>query len=150
MTEVFVTRVFDAPRDVVFKFWTEPEHLAKWWGPAGFHSPREDVAVDLRVGGVFRIRMVETAGGEEVLVLGEILELVVPELLVIHVTADQPPGFPPVDAELRIQLHDHGGRTRLTFRQGPIPADLREDATKGMNESLDKLAALLPTEGDPR
>jgi hypothetical protein len=66
------------------------------------------------------------------------------------VTANQPPGFPPVDAELRVQLHDHGERTRLTLHQGPIPADLREDATKGWNESLDKLAGLFPTEGDAR
>jgi uncharacterized protein YndB with AHSA1/START domain len=53
--EVTITRVFDAPRALVFKAWTDPKHLAKWWGPQGYTNPVCEF--DARVGGVIRIHM---------------------------------------------------------------------------------------------
>ena len=52
---IVITRVFDAPRDLVFKAWTDPKHVAQWWGPQGFTNPLCEM--DLRVGGVFRVHM---------------------------------------------------------------------------------------------
>jgi len=50
-----LTRLFDAPRSLVFKAWTEPEHLARWWGPRGFTSTI--IANDVRPGGAYRFHM---------------------------------------------------------------------------------------------
>lgn len=148
-TEVFVTRIFNAPRDVVFKFWTDPNHVAKWWGPAGFHNPREDVEIDLRVGGRFQLRMVETATGAEVQVRGTIVELVAPEILAIHLDVPQPIGLPPIEVRVRVQFHDHGDRTRITLHQGPFStADQREQTVGGWNQSFDALDRLLAATGD--
>ena len=53
--ELTVTRVFDAPRELVFTMWTDPEHMAQWWGPQGFTNPVCEM--DVRVGGAIRIHM---------------------------------------------------------------------------------------------
>jgi uncharacterized protein YndB with AHSA1/START domain len=58
--EVVITRVFDAPRGLVFKAWTDPEHMARWWGPKGFTNPICEL--DARVGGAWRIVMRSPAG----------------------------------------------------------------------------------------
>lgn len=147
-TEVFITRVFNAPRAVVFKFWTDPEQLAKWWGPVGYHTPREDVAIDPRVGGRFQLRMVETATGAEVWVHGEIVELVAPELLTLRLDVPQPIGLPPMETRVRVEFHDLGDKTRITLRQGPFAtADQREQTATGWGQSFDKLDQLLPSGG---
>ncbi len=61
--EVVITRVFNAPRDLVFKCITEPEHLTKFWGPVGMQTPIENITVDLRLGGMFETVMVNEATG---------------------------------------------------------------------------------------
>jgi uncharacterized protein YndB with AHSA1/START domain len=60
--EVVITRVFDAPRGLVFKAWTDPEHMARWWGPTGFTNTICEL--DARVGGAWRIVMRSPAGIE--------------------------------------------------------------------------------------
>jgi uncharacterized protein YndB with AHSA1/START domain len=60
--EVVITRVFDAPRSLVFKAWTDPEHMARWWGPTGFTNTICEL--DARVGGAWRIVMRSPAGIE--------------------------------------------------------------------------------------
>src|SRR3981081_2563312 len=77
--EVVITRVFDAPRALVFRAWTDPQHLARWWGPQGFSNPVCET--DVRIGGAWRIVMrgpdgAEYPGG------GVYREIVVPERLV--------------------------------------------------------------------
>lgn len=145
-TAIVVTRVFNAPRAVVFKFWTDPEQLAKWWGPVGFRTPREDVAIDPRVGGRFQLRMVETATGAEVWVHGEIVELVAPELLTLRLDVPQPIGLPPMETRVRVEFHELGDMTRITLRQAPFAtADQREQTATGWDQSfgaLDRLLAL--------
>ena len=59
-----ITRVFDAPRDLVWTCWTDPEHFAAWWGPEHFTTPLESVEIDLRVGGTFKATMVGPDGTE--------------------------------------------------------------------------------------
>ena len=49
--EITITRVFSAPRELVFQAWTDPDHLARWFGPAGFEIPRDSVSIEARVGG---------------------------------------------------------------------------------------------------
>lgn len=59
-----ITRVFDAPRDLVWECWTDPQRFATWWGPEHFHTPVESVEFDVRPGGVFKATMVGPDGAE--------------------------------------------------------------------------------------
>jgi uncharacterized protein YndB with AHSA1/START domain len=148
-TEIVVTRVFNAPRAVVFKFWTDPDRLARWWGPAGYHTPRPDIAIEPRVGGRFHLRMVEMATGAEVWMRGEIVEFVAPEVLSIQMDVPQPIGLAPMKTRARVEFHDLGDKTRITLRQGPFPmADQREQTAAGWGHSFDTLDRLLAPDGD--
>src|SRR6478609_4810848 len=80
--ELVFTRVFDAPRDLVFRCMTEPEHLTHFWGPTGMSTPIESITVDLRPGGVFATTMVNDADGTEYKTSGTYVEIVPPERLV--------------------------------------------------------------------
>src|SRR5262252_8303636 len=81
--EITIARVFDAPREMVFKAWTDPDQVARWFGPAGFDIPRESVEIDPRVGGNVSLRMVHPESGMEYPLRYEIVELIAPELLVL-------------------------------------------------------------------
>ncbi|WP_433302256.1 SRPBCC family protein [Actinoplanes sp. CA-030573] len=63
--EIDIVRICDAPREVVWRAWTDPDQLAAWWGPAGMHTPRDRVEMDVRPGGVFRVVMVQEKTGAE-------------------------------------------------------------------------------------
>src|SRR5258708_10890203 len=78
--ELVITRVFDAPRDLVFKAWTDPEHLVRWWGPKGFTSTIMD-KIDLRPGAPYRIHM-RGPDGDDHWSQGVYREIVDPERLV--------------------------------------------------------------------
>ncbi|MEU4240972.1 SRPBCC domain-containing protein [Actinoplanes sp. NPDC026619] len=62
--ELDIVRVFDAPRELVWRAWTDPEQIWRWWGPAGMHTPRGTVEMDVRTGGVFRLTMIDADGTE--------------------------------------------------------------------------------------
>ena len=66
-SELWFTRIFDAPRELVFRCMTEPEHLTHFWGPTGVSTPLERITVDARRGGVFETVMVNDADGSEFL-----------------------------------------------------------------------------------
>src|SRR5262245_53560441 len=107
--QITITRLFDAPRELVFRAWTEPDQVARWFGPTGFETPRESVEIDLRVGGRFELRMVRAGPGPEHPVSYEIVELVEPELLVLK---SEP--MPEVGLHhgtvARIELEEEGGK----------------------------------------
>src|SRR3974377_2327336 len=77
--EITITRVFNAPRALVFKAWTDAAELAQWWGPKGFTNPVCEL--DVRVGGVIRIHM-RSPDGSVYPMKGEFREIVPPERLV--------------------------------------------------------------------
>src|SRR5215211_76897 len=79
-----VTRIFDAPRERVFRAWTRPEEVATWYGPEHFDTPRERIHIDLRVGGRYELTMVRRDGGTEFTIGYDIIELVEPALLVLR------------------------------------------------------------------
>src|SRR5690348_1603810 len=82
--EVLITRIFDAPREEVFKAWTDPDEVAAWYGPEHMVVPREKVRIDPRVGGRWELTMVQRGGCMEFAIGYEILELVEPELIVMR------------------------------------------------------------------
>ena len=138
---VLITRVFDAPRERVFQAWTDPETLAAWYGPEHVDVPRDRIEIDLRVGGRYQLTMLAPGGGE--FTVGyEIVELVEPELLVLR-SDPMPEMGMPEPSVLRVELHDHGPKTRMTLRDGPYPAHGRDGADTGWAAALTALAALL-------
>ncbi len=151
--ELVITRVFDAPRELVFRAWTEPEHLVRWWGPNGFTTPV--CKIDLRPGGVWHLCM-RSPDGRDYWSKGIYREIVVPERIV---TTDffsdedgnlvQPAqyGLPadwPAEMLLTVTFTEQEGRTKLTVRQSVSLALARSiGAVDGWNQSFDRLAEQL-------
>ena len=139
--EVRIERTFDAPREEVFKAWTDPDELSAWYGPEHFDSPRERIKVELRVGGRYELTMVRRDDGGEFPAAYEIVELVEPELLVLR--SDPMPDFGMPDPIVtRVEFEDLGGRTRMRLTDGPYPESAR-GAETGWSQSFDKLAVHL-------
>ena len=137
--QILITRIFDAPRAEVFRAWTDPDEVAEWFGPEHFDTPRDRVRIDLRVGGRYELTMVQRDSGAEFPIGYEIVELVEPELLVLRSDPVPEVGMhePTV---VRIELHDHGPKTRMTLSDGPYPTGVRH-AEAGWLAACDKLAA---------
>ena len=139
--EVRLTRIFDAPREQVFRAWTDPEDVEAWYGPANFDTPREKIRIDLRVGGRYELTMVQRDGGAEFPIGYDIVELVEPELLVLR--SDPMPEMGMHEPTVtRVEFHDEGGRTRMTLSDGPYPGG-GGHAEAGWNSAFDKLAQLV-------
>jgi uncharacterized protein YndB with AHSA1/START domain len=137
--EVRITRIFEAPRERVFRAWTDPDEVAEWYGPESFDTPRERIHIDLRVGGRYELTMVQR-GGAEFPIGYEIVELVEPELLVLR--SDPMPEMGMHEPTMtRVELHDLGGRTRMTLTDGPYTESAHAEA--GWSAAFDKLAALV-------
>src|SRR5437588_12538560 len=110
--EGLITRIFEAPRERVFRAWTNPDEVAAWYGPEHMEAPRERIRIDLRVGGRWELTMVERGGGGREFSIGyDILELVEPELIVLR--SDPMPEHE--STVTRVEFHDHGDKTRVTL-----------------------------------
>lgn len=135
--ELIVTRVFDAPRDLVFRCMIEPEHLAQFWGPVGTSTPLETITVDARPGGVFETVMVNDDDGSRYPVRATYLEVLEPERLV---WAEAGTGMTTTST-----FHELGPtRTEIRIHQTNVPDAMRTpQARAGFLTSLDRLTAYL-------
>ncbi len=151
--DLAVTRVFDAPREMVFKAWTEPERLKRWWGPKGFTTPF--CAVDLREGGVFLYCM-RSPDGRDSWGRGVFREIVVPERLVLAMSFADAGGnvVPatyyglgpdwPLESLMTVTFEELAGATRVAVRhEGVPPGPDGDGARQGWAEILDGLAEYL-------
>jgi uncharacterized protein YndB with AHSA1/START domain len=150
---VVIERSFDAPVDLVWRMWTDPEHFAAWYGPEGAAVPV--VKMDVRVGGTRRVCMeVRSPGGVmQMWFTGVYREVVENRRLVYtdamadedgNVLAPSDIGMPddhPATTEVRVELEDLGGRTRMVLTHVGIPAE--SPGAAGWTMALDKLAARL-------
>lgn len=144
--ELLITRIFDAPRELVFKAWSKPEHLMRWWGP---HGCKLTVCeTDFRPGGGWRFCMRQPGGIDE-WQQGEYREIVEPERLVFTYSFPQGSGGFTEDSKgkpghqtiVTVNFYDHGGKTRLTVHQAIFENNaVRDDHIRGWNEALDHLA----------
>jgi uncharacterized protein YndB with AHSA1/START domain len=140
--EVLITRIFDAPREEVFRAWTEPAQVAAWFGPEQMQTPEAGISIDLRVGGRYELTMVRRDGGGGEFTIGyTITELVEPELLVMR-SDPMPQAGMHEPTVVRVELHDHGEKTRMTLTDGPLPAPGRDHAAAGWNAAMAKLDAV--------
>jgi uncharacterized protein YndB with AHSA1/START domain len=139
-----ITRIFDAPRQLVYRAFTEPDQLAQWFGPAGCSVPRDSIEIDARAGGHLRFLMTGPDAATRVdTVFTDVVEN---ELLAGEIEAGGVPGVATaMRVHLRMEFHDEGnGKTRLELRQGPFPAgQLGADTRSGWESSFTKLDALL-------
>jgi uncharacterized protein YndB with AHSA1/START domain len=138
--QVHITRIFDAPRELVFQAWTDPDDVAQWFGPEHFDTPRERVEIDLRVGGRFALTMIQKDSGAEFPVRYEIAELDPPRLLVLT-SAPMPEVGMHEGTITRIELHDHGEKTRMTMTDGPYSEATHAEA--GWHAAFAKLERAL-------
>jgi uncharacterized protein YndB with AHSA1/START domain len=143
--ELVLTRVFDAPRELVFQAFSDPDQVAQWYGPVGWSVPRETVSIDARVGGEQVFTMVNDADPNQISpVRATITDVVENELLVGYEEAVVPGSGSPQRFTLRLEFHDEeNGRTRLELRQGPFSPDWASGAREGWGSSFTKLDALL-------
>jgi uncharacterized protein YndB with AHSA1/START domain len=151
-----ISRDFDAPRELVWRAWTEPEQMMRWWGPKDFTAPV--CRIDLRVGGTY-LNCMRGPDGKDYWTTGTYREIVPPQRLVFTdsfadasgkrvpashygMTGDWP------DEQLVTLTFEElaPGKTRLTLRHDDMPSvEMADGAGAGWNESLDKLAAVLAT-----
>jgi uncharacterized protein YndB with AHSA1/START domain len=115
--EIEVTRVVDAPRDLVFAAFTEADHLAKWWGPEGFGVSA--ATSDPRPGGAFRIVM-RGPDGTDHPVDGTYREIDAPRRLVTESIAVGPSGERLLEAVTTVELAEHGDKTEITVRSRAV------------------------------
>jgi uncharacterized protein YndB with AHSA1/START domain len=135
--DISITRVFDAPRDVVWREWTEPEAFADWFGGPEFEVPLSSVSMDVRPGGEWRLTMLADPG--EIHWEGEYQEVAPPERLVFTVT--DRPNEPQFDV-CTVVLTDLGdGRTEMLFEQsgGHMPPESYERAATGWGVFFDRV-----------
>ena len=140
--QVLITRIFEAPRERVFKAWTDPDEVAAWYGPEHMDAPREHIHIDPRVGGRWELTMVQRGGDREFSIGYEIVELVEPELIVMR--SDPMPEMGMHEAvTVRVEFHDHGTKTRMTLTDGPYPPPGPGHAEAGWSAAFDKLATFI-------
>ncbi|GAA2716838.1 MULTISPECIES: SRPBCC family protein [Actinoplanes] len=145
MSELVITRIFDAPRPMVYRAFTDPDQLAAWFGPVGWSVPRDTVDVDARVGGKQVFTMVNDADPSMASPVNAVFTAVVEnELLVGEEDVSHIPDFGAAKLVMRLEFHDEeGGRTRLVLTQSPFPAEMETGAREGWGSSFTKLDKLL-------
>ncbi len=140
--EVRVSRVFRAPRELVFNAWIDPDQISAWFAPEECDVPRETIDVEPRAGGRIHFQMVEVDRGAVYPVRFEIVELSEPELLVLSSDAQPEIGLPH-SMVTRVAFEVEGEETRVTVIQGPHTDEMADGASAGWLGSLDKLERLL-------
>ncbi len=136
-----ITRVFDAPRDLVFQAWTDPAHAAAWFGPQGCTTPLDTISMDVRPGGAWRATMVRDDNGQQYPTGGTYREVDAPARLVFTWTDPTTPAGRPVQSLVTIDLVERDGKTEMTFRQTGFATDGERDGVhSGWSSGFDKLA----------
>jgi uncharacterized protein YndB with AHSA1/START domain len=147
-----ITRELDAPREIVWKAWTEPEHFMRWWGPRRYSAPY--CRIDLKVGGTY-LNCMRSPDGKDFWTTGVYKEIDAPYRLVYTDSfADEKGNVVqaahyglgedfPLESLVTVTLEDLSGkRTRMTMVHAPLPAGRTYDETaSGWNQSFDKMAA---------
>lgn len=149
---VLISRIFNAPVNLVWKAWIDPKHMVGWWGPKDFSCPV--AKIDLRVGGKYLLCM-RSAEGQELWTTGTYQEIIpMKKITYTDSFADKDGkvvpastyGMEGIPDEMQVTLtfEDIGGKTKFTLRHVGLPAgQMTEMTIAGWNESLDKLASTL-------
>jgi uncharacterized protein YndB with AHSA1/START domain len=139
---IAITRVFDAPRELVWKEWTEPERFADWFGGPASEVPLSSVSMDVRVGGALRLTMFADPRGE-IQWQGTYREVVEPERLAFTITDE--PDLEGADLVIVVLTDLGDGRTEMAFEQrgGSMSPEAYERAGQGWSSFFDRVAERL-------
>ena len=136
-----ITRIFDAPRRLVFQAWTEPDRVARWWGPQGFTTVYHDM--DIRPGGAFRFCM-RSPEGAEYWKRGVYREVVEPERLVFTFAWEDGESEPGHQTLVTVTFAERGDKTELTLRQAVFETvGARNSHHRGWTSTLQRFAEYL-------
>lgn len=150
---VVIERTFDAPVDIIWQMWTQPQHFKKWYGPEGFTVPVAEM--DARVGGKRLVCMESPDGSMKMWTTGEYVEVVPNERLVYtdsmadengNVVSPSAIGMPdghPATTEVTVLFEDVGGRTKMVMTHAGVPAD--SPGAAGWNQAFAKMAHHIET-----
>lgn len=140
---LLMTRTFDAPRSLVFKVWTQPEHLARWWGPRDFTLI--SYKADVRPGGSFRFG-VRSPEGTDHWAHGIYREVTEPERLAFTTAWEYPDGKPKHETLVTLTFAERDGKTKLTLRQAVFESVTARDLHRGgWSSTMELLAEYLAT-----
>ena len=150
---IVITRIFEAPRELVWKAWTDPEHVMRWWGPKDFTAPV--IKIDFRVGGKYLFCM-HSPDGQDYWSTGVYREITPMDRIVCTDSFSDENGnivsatyygmsadFP-LEMLVTVTFEEHEGKTKLTLEHDDLPTGAEgRGAQQGWNESFDKLAESL-------
>lgn len=140
--ELTITRVLDAPRDLVWRAWTDPLHVMQWMGPKIFTSP--SCEMDLRPGGAYRVCLRPNDGEPDIFFQGVYQEIDKPQRLVFTFAWDENHGGTGYETTVSLTFEEAGNGTRMTLHQGVFQStEVRDDHNDGWNSCLDRLEELL-------
>ena len=144
---VVIERIFNAPLNLIWQLWTDPEHFKKWYGPKGFSVPVAEM--ELRVGSRRLVCMASPDGSMKMWTVGEYLEIAPNQRLVYtespadangNLVSPSAMGMPegyPATTKVTVALEDLGGRTKMKRTHAGIPAS--SGGENGWNQAFDKL-----------
>lgn len=140
--ELRITRVFPAPRSLVFKAWTAPDRIMQWWGPHG--TTIVSCEMDFRPGGLWRTHG-KWPNGDEHVSRSVFREIVEPERLVFTFAWEAADGTPKHETLVTITFEEQNGKTLFTFHQGVFESvTARDGHVEGWREFFDHLGDYLP------
>ncbi len=146
--ELIIKREFNAPKEVIWKAWTEPEHCKKWWGPRNYTSPV--CKIDIRIGGKYLSSM-RSDDGVENWSTGVYREIIPSKKLVFTDSFSDDKGNPvpashynmqgnwPMELLVTVEFEEQDGKTEMTLTHEGLPEEMKDMCRDGWNESFDKL-----------
>ena len=144
LSDIEISRYFDATPAEVYQAFIDPEQLGQWFGPLAYHCPVGEIDVDARVGGHWRLMMVANHDHDQRNPVSATLIEVVPDRLLVgyDIVRDFPGLEDGAKVTMSVELRPEGEGTRLELRQGPFPEMMIGHASTGWNQSFHKLDGL--------
>ncbi|HEY9608088.1 SRPBCC domain-containing protein [Allocoleopsis sp.] len=139
--ELTITRVFNAPRSLVFKVWTQPEHFSRWLGPKDFTTI--GCQMNVQVGGMYRA-CIRSPEGNDHWMQGVYREITEPERLVFTFAWEDENNQPKHETLVTVTFEEHDNKTLMTFQQAIFESiESRDSHNTGWSECFDRLATYL-------
>jgi uncharacterized protein YndB with AHSA1/START domain len=136
--DLIVTRLIDAPRAMVFKAWTDPTQVARWWGPKGYVTTHCEM--DIREGGAYRCCM-RSPKGTDHWKRGVYQEILAPERIVFTFAWEDPTGHPGHQTLITVTFEEAGAKTQLTLHQRVFDTVENRDSHRiGWTSCLERFA----------
>lgn len=139
--QLTITRLFDAPRSLVFKVWTQPEHFSRWLGPKDFTTI--GCQMNVQVGGMYRA-CIRSPEGTDHWMQGIYREIIEPERLVFTFAWEDENSQPKHETLVTVTFEEQGNKTLMTFQQAIFESiESRDSHNTGWSECFDRLATYL-------